>query len=116
MTSRGAEKMKHDTIGVDVSKNHLDAHRLADGATRRFADDEGGHKALIRWLAETPLNRVVFEPTGPYLAPSNAPSAHPAFHSSRSIRVRRAVSLRRLASWPRPIAWMRRFWLVWAHC
>ena len=31
MTSRGAEKMKNDTIGVDVSKDHLDAHRLADG-------------------------------------------------------------------------------------
>ena len=29
MTSRGAEKMKNDTIGVDVSKDHLDAHRLA---------------------------------------------------------------------------------------
>jgi transposase len=66
MTSRGAEKMKNDTIGVDVSKDHLDAHRLADGATRRFANDKGGHKALIKWLAETPLNRVVFEPTGPY--------------------------------------------------
>jgi transposase len=58
--------MKNDTIGVDVSKDHLDAHRLADGATRRFANDKGGHKALIKWLAETPLCRVVFEPTGPY--------------------------------------------------
>ena len=26
MTSRGAEKMKNDTIGVDVSKDHLDAY------------------------------------------------------------------------------------------
>src|SRR6202789_4580713 len=66
MTSRGAEKMKDDTIGVDVSKDHLDAHRLADGAARRFANTKGGHKALIKWLAETPLCRVVFEPTGPY--------------------------------------------------
>ena len=66
LRERGAEKMKNDTIGVDVSKDHLDAHRLADGATRRFANDKGGHKALIKWLAETPLNRVVFEPTGPY--------------------------------------------------
>ena len=98
MTSRGAEKMKNDTIGVDVSKDHLDAHRLADGATRRFANNKGGHKALLKWLAETPLCRVVFEPTGPSIAPSNARSAHPAFRSSRSIRVRRAVSLRRRAS------------------
>jgi transposase len=66
MTSKGAEKMQNDTIGVDVSKDHLDAYRLADGAARRFANDKGGHKALIKWLMETPLNRVVFEPTGPY--------------------------------------------------
>src|SRR5450631_2774806 len=66
MTSRGAEKMQNDTIGVDISKDHLDVHRLADGASRRFANDKRGHKALIKWLAETPVNRVVFEPTGPY--------------------------------------------------
>ena len=58
--------MNNDTIGVDVSKDHLDAHRLADGATRRFANTKAGHKALIKWLTETPLYRVVFEPTGPY--------------------------------------------------
>jgi transposase len=66
MTSRGAEKMQNDTIGVDVSKDHLDAYRVADGASRRFENDKRGHKALIRWLAQTPVQRVVFEPTGPY--------------------------------------------------
>ena len=58
--------MKNDTIGVDVSKDHLDAHRLADGASRRFVNDTGGRKALLKWLAEKPVERVVFEPTGPY--------------------------------------------------
>lgn len=66
MTSRGAEKMQNDTIGVDVSKDHLDAYRVVDGASRRFANDKRGHKALIKWLAQTPVQRVVFEPTGPY--------------------------------------------------
>jgi transposase len=66
MTSRGAEKMNNDTIGVDVSKDHLDAHRLADGASRRFANDKAGHKAFLRWYAEKPVQRIVFEPTGPY--------------------------------------------------
>jgi hypothetical protein len=37
MTSKGAEEMQNDTIGVGVLKDHLDAHRLADGASRRFA-------------------------------------------------------------------------------
>ncbi len=58
--------MNPSTIGVDVSKDGLDAHRLADGASRRFANDEAGCKALIKWLAATPVARVVFEPTGPY--------------------------------------------------
>lgn len=58
--------MQNDTIGVDVSKDHLDAHRLTDGASRRFANDKRGHKALIKWLAQTPVQRVAFEPTGPY--------------------------------------------------
>jgi hypothetical protein len=45
------------TIGVDVSKDHLDAHRLADGAARRFANDKRGHKAPIEWLAERPADQ-----------------------------------------------------------
>ena len=65
---------------------------------RRFANTKAGHKALIKWLTETPLYRVVFEPTvGPIIAPSNARWASLAFRSSRSIRVRRAASLRRPA-------------------
>lgn len=58
--------MTNDTIGVDVSKDRLDAHRLSDGASRRFGNDKAGHKAFLRWRAETPVERVVFEPTGPY--------------------------------------------------
>jgi hypothetical protein len=52
--SRGAEKMQNDTNGVDISKDHLDVHRLADGASRRFANDRGGHKALIKWVVWRP--------------------------------------------------------------
>jgi transposase len=44
MTSRGAETMNNDTIGVDVSEDHFDAHRLADGASRRFANDKCGRR------------------------------------------------------------------------
>ncbi|PWB82484.1 MAG: hypothetical protein C3F11_11690 [Methylocystaceae bacterium] len=66
MTSGGVEKMIPSTIGVDVSKDWLDAHRLADGAARRFANDKIGRKALIKWMGATPVKRVVFEPTGPY--------------------------------------------------
>lgn len=53
------------TIGIDISKDHLDAYRLPDGEHRRFDNTPAGHKALIRWIGAQPT-RVVFEPTGPY--------------------------------------------------
>ena len=61
--------MTKDTIGVDISKDHLDTHRMSDGAVRRFANDTAGHTAFIDWLGQTGIIhdlRVVYEPTGPY--------------------------------------------------
>lgn len=65
MTSKGMEKMTQITIGVDIAKDTLDAHRLPDGAHRRFANDPAGHKALLGWIGGAEV-RVVFEPTGAY--------------------------------------------------
>ena len=58
--------MTNDTIGVDISKDHLDAHRMSDGASRRFDNDKTGHGAFTRWLEARPGARIVYEPTGPY--------------------------------------------------
>ena len=58
--------MKQDTIGVDISKAHLDAHRMSDGASRRFANDKHGHQAFLKWLGGRTGARIVYEPTGPY--------------------------------------------------
>jgi hypothetical protein len=33
------EKMINSTIGIDVSKDRLDAHRLPDGAVKQFPND-----------------------------------------------------------------------------
>jgi transposase len=57
--------MTNDTIGVDISKDHLDAHRMGDGASRRFANDRAGHKAFVNWAGPSGM-RIVYEPTGPY--------------------------------------------------
>ena len=54
-----------NTIGVDISKAHLDAHRLATGEARRFANDAAGIKALAAW-AGPDAERVVHESTGPW--------------------------------------------------
>jgi len=58
--------MTNSTIGVDVSKDRLDAHRLPDGAVKQFPNDAAGHKALIRWIKTTDVERIVFEATGYY--------------------------------------------------
>jgi len=57
--------MTNDTIGVDISKDHLDAHRMGDGTSRRFANDHAGHTAFVNWAGRCGA-RIVYEPTGPY--------------------------------------------------
>lgn len=58
--------MTEHTIGIDISKTHLDVFRLEDQAAGRFENTAGGFRALIKWLGATPVARIVFEPTGPY--------------------------------------------------
>jgi transposase len=58
--------MTEYTIGIDISKTHLDAFRQEDQAARQFENAPQGLRALIRWLGKTPVARIVFEPTGPY--------------------------------------------------
>jgi len=57
--------MTNDHIGVDISKDHLDAYRMVDGASCRFVNGNAGCKMLINWIGSLE-RRVVFEPTGPY--------------------------------------------------
>jgi len=39
-----------DTIGIDISKATLDAHRLIDDEARQFANSPAGLRALRRWI------------------------------------------------------------------
>ncbi|MGS4947802.1 IS110 family transposase [Meridianimarinicoccus sp. RP-17] len=60
--------MSKDTIGIDISKDTLDAHRLSTGTAAQFANSPAGLRALRRWIgAETP-DLVVYEATGAYHA------------------------------------------------
>jgi len=58
--------MTEITIGVDISKSHLDVFRLEDEAARRFENSAAGFRALVKWLGKAAVARIVFEPTGPY--------------------------------------------------
>ena len=57
--------MKQHTVGIDISKAHLDAHRLADGHSAHCDNDPAGFRALIDWIG-TPVECVAYEATGPY--------------------------------------------------
>jgi transposase len=56
----------HDTIGIDISKERLDAFRPSSKEHRPFPNDSSGHRALLRWMDGGKDILVVFEPTGAY--------------------------------------------------
>ncbi|MEQ8651906.1 MAG: IS110 family transposase [Rhodospirillaceae bacterium] len=56
--------MMQSTIGLDVSKDTLDAYHLERDESQSFTNSKAGHKALIAWINEPA--RLVYEPTGPY--------------------------------------------------
>ena len=57
--------MTEITIGVDISKDTLDVHRLPDGQSQRFNNNKAGFKALVAFIGDG-VACVIFEPTGPY--------------------------------------------------
>jgi transposase len=59
--------MSKPTIGVDISKDHLDACRWPDGESLRVTNDATGHRRLLRWIGAA-VARVAFEATGAYHA------------------------------------------------
>ena len=58
--------MQNHTIGIDISKDRLDVHRLPDGTSHAFSNDRQGTSALAKWLSASPVDRIVFEATGQY--------------------------------------------------
>jgi len=87
--------MNSYTIGADISKDHIDLHRLPDGARSRITNNKSGFKAFVTWLGTNPVERIVFEPTGPYhKAFETALSGHMlAFSKVNPRRVRRFAEL-----------------------
>ncbi len=53
-------------IGIDVSKDTLDVHRLTDGRHNQFANDKTGHTKLLKWINLQPDPLIIFEATGAY--------------------------------------------------
>jgi transposase len=60
--------MTKDTIGIDISKDTLDVHRLSTGETAQFPNAPAGLRALRRWIGVKTPDLVVYEATGAYHA------------------------------------------------
>ena len=58
--------MRHTTIGINVSKDTLDAYRLSDGEHVQVRNDKTGLRALNRWFGKDHNLLIVFEATGAY--------------------------------------------------
>jgi len=66
MTSTGPETHSNHAIGIDVSKDHLDAFCNHRASGSRFTNTAEGHKDLLTWARPTATTRFAFEPTGAY--------------------------------------------------
>ena len=53
------------TVGIDVSKARLDAHRLPDGEAAQFANTKAGFQKLIAWSGDG-VECIAYEASGPY--------------------------------------------------
>ena len=58
--------MTHYTIGIDISKDNFEAHRLPDGAAKQFSNNAAGFRNLLSWIGGCQIERLVYEPTGSY--------------------------------------------------
>lgn len=101
------------TIGIDISKTHLDAFRQEDQAAQQFENTPRGIRALIRWLGQTPVARIVFEPTGPYHRAFEAALAGKFPLVKVNPRAAHAVLPKLVGRGPRLMPSMRAFWLGW---
>lgn len=55
-----------DSIGIDISKDKLDAYWLSERQHKQFSNDTAGLKLLISWAQRAEVSQVVFEATGIY--------------------------------------------------
>jgi hypothetical protein len=60
------KRQMNDTIGIDISKDKLDAYWLSNREHRQFCNDQKGVMAFAFWAREAGIARVIFEPTGVY--------------------------------------------------
>ena len=54
------------TLGIDISKDHLEVHLHPERIVKQFANDRKGIAKLIAWITPRQPTRIIFEATGAY--------------------------------------------------
>jgi hypothetical protein len=98
--------MHQDTIGADISKDHIDLHRLPGGERLRIPNDRKGFVAILKWIGGLPIDRIVYEPTGAYHKAFERFMIAQGLPIPKSIRALSGVLPKRPAGWPRRIGLM----------
>lgn len=60
------KKQKIASLGIDISKKHLDIYHLPSHFSARYENNAEGLEALRIWIQSKPVNFIVFEPSGGY--------------------------------------------------
>ena len=66
LQDKAEKSLMQITIGIDISKETLDAYRFPDNHHIQVANGRAGHKTLVRWIGMQNGSLVVFEATGAY--------------------------------------------------
>ena len=53
------------TVGIDISKDWIDAFAAPEGRAARFSNDGAGFRKLIAWVGSG-VDRIAYEPSGPF--------------------------------------------------
>jgi transposase len=114
----GQEKMSHVvartpdqiTVGIDISKDRLDAHLHPEGCVQQFTNDRKGHAKLIAWITSRHPTRIIFEATGAYHRALEMALGKAALPGVKINALRHAGLQRRPEQGSKPIRSMRRCW------
>jgi transposase len=98
------------TIGIDISKDTLDAYQLPDNQHIQVENDKTGHKTLSRWIGAYNQPLVVFEATGAYHR--NLEAALTASDTAFA-KVNHAGLPKQRDAWQKPIALTLPGWRKW---
>src|SRR4029077_7058312 len=66
LQDKAEKSLMQITIGIDISKETLDAYRLPDNQHIQVANGRAGHRTLVRWIGKQNGSLAVFEATGAY--------------------------------------------------